>query len=157
MTPRQITDPAEGPAILALLHRAFAGMQGRIDPPSSLHRLNTDALFASGEVWAIGALSDQHPIACVVLTPRAAVLYVGKLAVDPARQGRGLGRQLIRLAEGRARVLGLPELELQTRVELVENQATFQAMGFAKVAETAHPGHLRPTSFTYRKKVALYV
>jgi hypothetical protein len=45
-------------------------------------------------------------------------------------------------------------LELQTRVELLENHATFAALGFHKVAETAHPGYARPTSLTLRKPVA---
>ena len=31
-------------SLLALLHRSFAYMDGRIDPPSSLHKLDVDAL-----------------------------------------------------------------------------------------------------------------
>ena len=49
--------------------------------------------------------------------------------------------------------LGLPVLELQTRVELVENQAAFLAMGFVEVGRTAHKGYDRPTSITYRRAV----
>ena len=45
-------------------------------------------------------------------------------------------------------------LELQTRIELTENHATFGALGFKKIAETAHPGYSRPTSITMRKLVA---
>jgi hypothetical protein len=39
-------------------------------------------------------------------------------------------------------------LELQAGGELVENHATFRALGFTKVAETVHPGDTRPTSIT---------
>ncbi|MFN7434077.1 MAG: N-acetyltransferase, partial [Betaproteobacteria bacterium] len=46
---------------------------------------------------------------------------------------------------------GRTALELQTRIELTENHATFAALGFAKVAETAHPGYARPTSITLRR------
>jgi phosphinothricin acetyltransferase len=44
-------------------------------------------------------------------------------------------------------------LELQTRVELIENHNTFSALGFEKVAETAHPGYSRPTSITMQRAV----
>lgn len=152
MTPRLATDPALWPLILALLHEAFAFMEGRIDPPSSLRDLSAEALTrqaASGEIWIIGA-----PIACLFLTPRPAALYLGKLAVARPARGQGLARRLIDQAEVRARALRLPALELQTRVELVENQAAFKAMGFVETGRTAHPGFDRPTSITYRRPVA---
>jgi GNAT superfamily N-acetyltransferase len=153
MIPFCITDPTEGAAILSLLHRAFASMEGRINTPSSLHSLTASALFATGEVWAIGA----PPVACVILTPRAGALYLGKLAVDPAAQGQGYCRTLITLAIHRAQALNLPELELQTRVELVENHRVFTALGFAEIARTAHTGFTYPTTITFRKKVPVHV
>ncbi|MEI2652271.1 MAG: GNAT family N-acetyltransferase [Microthrixaceae bacterium] len=73
------------------------------------------------------------PVACVFLTPKPGALYVGKLAVADSHRGQGLARRLIDRAEARAREMGLPALELQTRVELVENQAAFLAMGFREV------------------------
>jgi ribosomal protein S18 acetylase RimI-like enzyme len=152
MTPRLISDPHEGQAILALLHAAFAGMAGRIDPPSSLQGMSAAGLLAAGEVWAIGA----PPVACVIFTLRAEVLYLGKLAVDAGHRRQGLARRLVTLAEARARGLGLGAVELQTRVELVENQRFFERMGFEEVARTAHAGYARPTSITYRKEVSLH-
>lgn len=151
MTPRLATDPALWPAVLALLHEAFAYMDGRIDPPSSLRGLTKEALTRqtqSGEIWIIGA-----PVACMFLTPKPQSLYIGKLAVAADHRGRGLARQLIDQAEDRARQMGLPALELQTRVELVENQAAFRKLGFVEVARTAHEGYDRPTSITYRRAV----
>jgi GNAT superfamily N-acetyltransferase len=152
MIPRRVTDPALWPAVLALLRAEFAYMAGRIDPPSSLDRLTPESLTdqaRQGEIWIIGA-----PVACVFLTPKLQVMYIGKLAVAADQRGKGLARRLIDVAEDRARALGLPALELQTRVELVENQAAFQAMGFVEVGRTAHPGYDRPTSITYRRAVA---
>ena len=151
MTPRLAEDPALWPPILALLRQAFAYMDGRIDPPSSLRDLTPEALTRQarvGEIWIIGA-----PVACVFLTPKPGALYVGKLAVAESHRGQGLARRLIDRAETRAREMGLPELELQTRVELVENQATFVAMGFREVGRTAHEGFDQPTSITYRRAV----
>ncbi|MGB8814144.1 MAG: GNAT family N-acetyltransferase [Paracoccaceae bacterium] len=125
-------------------------MDTRIDPPSSMHRLTAADLERQSEqdeIWAIGT----PPIACVILTRKLQALYVGKLAVAASHRGQGLARRLIMAAETRARALGLPALELQVRVELIENQAAFSALGFRKIAETAHPGFTRPTSYTYQK------
>jgi GNAT superfamily N-acetyltransferase len=128
-------------------------MEGRIDPPSSLRELSPDALTRqtqTGEIWIIGA-----PVACIFLTPKPGALYLGKLAVAESHRGHGLARRLINEAEERARVLRLPALELQTRVELAENQAVFHAMGFVEAGRTAHAGFDRPTSITYRRAVAV--
>jgi ribosomal protein S18 acetylase RimI-like enzyme len=153
MMPHRCHDPYDWHAILTLVQGAFAFMEGRIDPPSSMHTLTPRTIAdqaRSGEVWAIGAT----PIACVFFSPRPAVLYIGKLAVAARHRRQGLARRLIDLAEARALALNLPTLELQTRVELVENQATFRAMGFAEYERTAHPGFDRPTSITYHRPVA---
>ena len=138
-------------AVLALIRTAFAGMDGRIDPPSSMHRLTVADLSApTCEAWVIGAL----PAACVLLTPRADTLYLGKLAVTPAHRGRRLARRLVDLACDRARAFGLPSVTLQVRVELEENHRAFARMGFAEVGRTAHAGFDRPTAITFVRPVA---
>jgi len=133
---------------LALIREAFAYMDGIIDPPSSVHRLTLAALQApETEIWAVG-----RPVeACVVLRSKAPALCVGKLAVAALARRRRLGTILIHTAEERARELGLAHLELQTRVELTDNQAAFVAMGFVEVARTAHAGYDRATSITYQR------
>ena len=139
-------------AVLALIRAEFAYMEGRIDPPSSMHDLTEVAVAAqaqSGEVWLIGTA----PAACIFLSARPPVLYVGKLAVAAALRRRGLAQALMAVADARARALGLPVLQLQTRIELVENHATFRAMGFHQTAATAHPGFDHPTSLTFERRV----
>lgn len=147
------TDPYDWAAILRLIQTAFAGMEGRIDPPSSMHRLTPEAIATqalTGEVWVI---EDPAPIACVFLTPKPDCLYLGKLAVFPARQSEGIGRHLVSNAIDRCRALGFDRLELETRIELIENHRAFAKMGFKEVARTAHPGYDRPTSLTMQQKV----
>jgi len=155
MTVAPVQIPPDSPhvqEVLDLIRRSFASMDGRIDPPSSMHHLTLDALAAqaeAGEVWAIGT----PVVASVVLTPRADVLYLGKLAVSEDQRGQGLARHLIEHAVRRARALGLSAVDLQTRVELTENHAAFARLGFRQVATTAHAGFDRPTSLTMRRTV----
>ena len=152
MTPYSAEAPFDAQAILTLIQDSFAFMERRIDPPSSMHRLTPQDIAAQateGEVWLIG----RPPLACVFLTAKPGALYIGKLAVARSPRGKGLARALIDTAETRARALGLPMLELQTRIELTENHATFRALGFHETGRTAHPGYDRPTSVTFRRPV----
>jgi len=151
--PRRLSpkDPAL-PAVLALIRTTFAYMEGRIDPPSSMHKLTLEELArqaAASEVWAIE--DDGRVVACVFLKPRGGVLGLGKLAVAMSHRGQGLARQLVSMAEARARELGLGAVELQSRIELTENHTAFAALGFKVSGETAHPGFDRPTSLTFVK------
>ena len=136
--------------VLSLVQRSFAFMEGRIDPPSSMHRLTTDAIAQQcrdGEVWTL----DNPIAACIFLSPKPEALYISKLAVDEPMRGRGLARKLIRHSEIRAHDLNLPALELETRIELTENHLAFDRMGFTKTAEAAHDGYERPTFIIMRK------
>lgn len=153
--PRRMAPGDDPDPILALIRAAFADMDGRIDPPSSMYRLSAADVTAQatkGEIWRIGP--PDAPLACVFLSARPDRLYTAKLAVTEAARGQGLARRLIEQAERRARALRLPALELQTRVELTENHACFERLGFTRVAGTAHPGYDRITSWTYRKPVS---
>ena len=126
-------------------------MDGVVDPPSSVHRLTVEELGSGeGETWVIGT----PPVACIVMTPKPEVLYVGKLAVATTERGKGLARMLLDQAEVRARELAVSWIELQARIELEANHRTFGALGFIETERTAHPGYARPTSITFRRAVA---
>ncbi|WP_064711855.1 GNAT family N-acetyltransferase [Rhizobium bangladeshense] len=141
--------------LLALILTAFAPMNGRIDPPSSALRLTAAALAAKAEA-EIGhvAIDNGKLTGCLFLRPEADCLYVGKLAVLPQAQGKGLGRRLLEIAEETAAELGLAALRLETRIELVDNHAVFAAWGFSRTAEKAHPGFTRATFIEMRKSLA---
>ena len=152
MTPYRATAPFDWATILHLIQTEFASMQGRIDPPSSMQRLTEADIAAkaeSGEVWVVGS----PPVACMFLTLQQDSLYLGKLAVSATQRGNGLARALIDVAETRAKALGLAAVELETRVELLENHAAFRALGFVEVGRSAHPGYAQPTSIRFRKAV----
>ncbi|WP_259998019.1 GNAT family N-acetyltransferase [Leisingera sp. M523] len=105
-----------------------------------------DRYLAGSKIRAVGSL----PAACIFLISKTDCLYLGKLAVDPARRGLGQARQRVDLAAERARGLGLSALELQRKVELVENHRRFDRLGCIKTAEGAYPGCSRVTGITMR-------
>lgn len=148
-------DFARWDELLALIKRAFAYMDGVIDPPSSAHRLTTEGLRekASTEAGFL-AMQDDQIVGCIFAAEHARHFYVGKLAVEPGFQGRNVGRALMRAAETLARAAGKPILELQARVELIGNQAAFGRLGFVETERTAHAGYSLPTSVTMRKTLS---
>ena len=87
----RVAESADFEAVLELVKREFSYMDGVVDPPSSVHRLTIDDLASGqGETWVIGA----PPVACVLMTLKSDVLYVGKLAVLASERGNGLARML---------------------------------------------------------------
>ena len=147
-------DFADWERVRTLVLDAFAYMDSRINPPSSALRLTAQSMKADADKGAL-LLAERagEIVGCVFAQMKGDALYIGKLAVRPGLQGAGIGRKLVDAARDEARRRGLAMLELQTRVELVENHATFARMGFVKTAETAHEGFDRPTSITMRAPV----
>jgi GNAT superfamily N-acetyltransferase len=153
MTLRRVgPDYPHWPAVLRLIRAEFAYMDGRIDPPSSMHRLTVADMAESARTGAVFVVEDAGAsIACLFCKVQGDALYLGRLAVAAAHRGSGLARALVAAAEAEARARGLGTLELQIRIELTENHAAFARLGFAKTGETAHDGYDRPTSLTMRK------
>jgi GNAT superfamily N-acetyltransferase len=138
--------------VLALIMRAFASMDGVIDPPSSAHFLTAGTLRdkARRETGFVAIRGDRI-VGCVFALEKVTEFYVGKLAVAPDCQGQGIGRRLMQAVEDLARSRGKFAIELQTRIELTGNHAAFARLGFRETERTAHDGYARPTSITMRK------
>jgi GNAT superfamily N-acetyltransferase len=108
-----------------LITAAYAYMGSRIDPPSSLSAMSPVDLERKGVAERlIVAWVDGWLVGCVFCRPQADWLYLGKMAVAPARQRTGVGRLLIDAARGLAQEAHLDGLELETRIELTENHRT---------------------------------
>lgn len=152
VSPQNFTD---WPQLVHLLRESFAYMDSRIDPPSSLTSMGIEAFKAKAAAETlIIAEEDGRILGCAFAALQDDCVYVGKVAVAGDVRGKGVARAMFAAAEALALERGRDFLELQTRMELTENHAAFAALGFKKVAETAHPGYSRPTSITMRKRVA---
>jgi GNAT superfamily N-acetyltransferase len=140
---------AEWGSLLKLLFDAFAYMETRIDPPSSLHLLNEETIIqkAAEETLLLGRKGDRL-VGCCFLRDMGEKMYLGKLAVDPSVQLSGIGLALVNAAIDFCRAEGKRRIELQSRVELTEVHEFFRRRGFRQTGTTAHEGYDRPTSIT---------
>lgn len=141
-------------ALLELLYQSFEYQRERIDPPSSLYRLD-EALLAekAREERVFIAMDRDSLVGCVFARDTGTSIYLGKLAVLPHLQGRGIGRRLVQAVEDLARNSGRGVVELETRIELAENREKFESYGFRKVGENAHAGYDHPTSISMEKRL----
>jgi len=138
----------ELPEVLDLIRAQFAYMDGLIDPASSMHDLTLDALKGQ-QIWVVG-----DPIfACMILTERPMSLYVGKVAIDPVMRGQGVLAKLIERAKHVALDANLSELELESRIELVEVHRAFARVGFQEVGRGIHLGFDDHTFITMKTVV----
>jgi ribosomal protein S18 acetylase RimI-like enzyme len=91
------------------------------------------------EVWVL----DDDPdgiVALLELIPHPDHLYIENVAVRPARQGSGLGRRLLQLAEDVARGRGLAELRLLTNERYTSNITMYERYGYRETHRTPHLG-----------------
>ncbi|MGI8508937.1 MAG: GNAT family N-acetyltransferase [Gemmatimonadaceae bacterium] len=110
-------------AVIALVNGAFAVetfLEGTRTDESSITEM-----LGRGE-FLVGEDQSGRIIASVFVeirdNPESTSGYLGMLAVDPARQGEGLGRTLAEAAEDHARVHGCKQMDidvLSLRTELI--------------------------------------
>lgn len=146
---------AHCPDLVDLIHRAFAAYRGRLVPESGAHAETAASLVTALEKGAaFRAVREGHLVGCIFTEVRPDRLYLGRLAVDPAARGQGIGLALLQAAEGFARDRGLPHLELGVRLVLLDNIRLFQRAGFIITRQDRHPGFAEPTYHVMEKVLA---
>ena len=144
------SDHAALPRVCDILHSAFAAHDGRIDPPSGAHRETPETLATKleRETLLVARDTDGGIVGCIFCTIESPdVAYIGRLAVEPGHQGRGIARALLLASIAWAREQGAARVGLGVRVELTENIAFFERHGFLITGAEAHPGYVRPTNY----------
>src|SRR5215472_15476559 len=99
------------------------------------------ARVSEGAVWVIEEGSTIAGI--IVLLPRPDHLLLDNVAVAPARQGSGLGRQLLAFAEAEAVRRGYQEIRLYTHRTMTENQRLYAAIGYEETGRGTEAGYER--------------
>ena len=149
-------DPADLPRVLDVMRLAFAAHGGRVDPPSGVERETVASLQAKLEKEVLLVARDDGVISgCIWCRSQpGGNLYIGRLAVDPAFGGRGIGAALLDASIQRARTMSASAVDLNVRIELSENVAMFERRGFVIAASESHPGFDRPTNYRMRLQLA---
>lgn len=79
------------------------------------------------------ALVDGAPVGCVALRPHDDKTgEMKRLFVQPAHQGRGLGRQLVETVTAEARAIGYTSLRLDTLPSMPSAIRLYEALGFVR-------------------------
>lgn len=133
--------PSDVPAIRALVDAAYVKYIQRIGKPPAPMLADYRTIVAAGEMHILkhgGAI-----VGAVQLVTGGATLQVGNLVVDPAMEGRGLGRRLMDHAEGVAREKGLSTISLYTNAQMHENIAFYGRLGFAETGRSVQDDYDR--------------
>jgi ribosomal protein S18 acetylase RimI-like enzyme len=134
--------PGEAETIRALVREAYAHYVERIGGEPGPMKDDYHRRVADNQAWV---LEDGGQIAglAVLVEDRPEALLLDNVAVAPAAQGKGYGRQLIAFAEEEARRRGYGELHLYTHMLMTENIALYQRLGFREIGRIQEKGYHR--------------
>jgi ribosomal protein S18 acetylase RimI-like enzyme len=129
------------PRIVAIARAAYGKYVARIGREPAPMVADFPAGIAAGHVVVIesGAGLQGYMIAW----PQTDAYFIDNIAVDPARQGEGLGRQLIDHALDEARRRRLPAIRLYTNAAMTENLAIYAHLGFVETHRSTEQGFHR--------------
>jgi ribosomal protein S18 acetylase RimI-like enzyme len=129
---------ADVSAIESIVERAYAIYVKRIGgPPGPMHHDYAEKVRDCD----VFVYDDDGTVAgLLVLIAERDRLLLENVAVDPDRQGEGVGRALLDFAEAHALDTGLEEVRLFTHVKMTENQALYRARGYREYERMEGPG-----------------
>jgi ribosomal protein S18 acetylase RimI-like enzyme len=122
--------PHDAARLGAIARAAYTKYIARIGREPSPMGADFVAEIAAGHVVVIE--SGSGVAGYMIAWPESDAYYVDNIAVDPARQGKGLGRQLLDRAVAEARKYRLPAVRLYTNVAMTENQSMYAHLGFGE-------------------------
>jgi ribosomal protein S18 acetylase RimI-like enzyme len=134
------------PALARLINAAFVVEQFVFDGD----RINAEEVRAFMETGQFLLVEDSAGFAgCVYLEIRQGRGYLGLLAVDPPRQGRGLGCKLVAAAEDYFRLAGCCAIDLRVISQRTPLPPFYRRLGYVEIGtapfapslHTKVPGH----------------
>jgi ribosomal protein S18 acetylase RimI-like enzyme len=125
----------------AIARAAYAKYIPRIGREPAPMLTNFAAEIAAGHVVVIETAEAVGGY--MIAWPEADAFFIDNIAVDPSRQGQGLGRQLIDHAVDEARRHHLPAVRLYTNVAMTENLSMYAQLGFVETHRAMEMGFHR--------------
>lgn len=142
--PRLVIRPAvapDVPAVTAIVQDAYAMYVLRIGRKPGPMLDDYAARVAAGEVF-VGVVGTAVA-GIVVLEAGGDHLLLDNIAVAPAWQGKGVGRQLLDFVDAEARRRGFGEVRLYTHMLMQENQVLYARLGWEEYARGEQDGFQR--------------
>ncbi len=149
--PLRIAEPKDTGEIASLINTAFRIERFFIEGD----RTNPDqirALLQTGKFLLME--EDGRLIACVYVERRGEHGYLGLLAVDPTRQGDGLGARLVAAAEAYCRSTGCQVMELQIVNLRTELPRFYHRLGYSETGTAPFPAEAQPKVPCYFVKMS---
>jgi GNAT superfamily N-acetyltransferase len=127
-------------SVRSLVERAYARWVPVIGLRPAPMDADYGALVEEGDVYV---LADPDVAGVLVLRPDGEALMVENVAVDPSRQGGGLGPTLLEFAERQAAARGIAELRLYTHELMTANIELYERLGWTEYDRLAERGFAR--------------
>lgn len=126
-----VCGPDMAETVLRLTHAAFATL-ALARPSGALAETVDDVLAAitSPETGVLAVLDDGVAVGCLRWRVEDDHLYVGRVSVDPARHGRGVGEFLMAGAHTIARAHDRDEIRLGVRHGLDRQRRWYERLGY---------------------------
>ena len=130
--------PADAEGVAALVDAAYSHYVERIGGPPGPMTLDYDEVLARDR--ATVAELDGTVVGVLIVSEDDEGFCVSNVAVHPGQRGRGLGRQLLELAETAARSAGYRSIYLFTHELMTENLALYTRIGYTEYARRERGG-----------------
>ena len=131
----RLVGPEGAADVLPVVRAAFAA-RPVLDPPADALGETEESIAAILEPGGgLVTYDGGRPVAAVVLDPVGDAIYLRRFGVDPAGQGRGIARSLVRAGLAEASRRGARRTVILAREELPRTAQFWREMGFV---ETAH-------------------
>ena len=135
----RLAQTADLASIQTMTNAAYAKYLPRLGRQPQPMTADYTPMIAAEQVWL--AEQDGVAVGLIVLQPAVDHLLIYSVAVAPAHQGTGVGRQLLLWAEQEATRQGYPVVQLYTNEKMTENIALYGRIGYQEVKRVLVNGY----------------
>ena len=146
-------EPEDAAELAALVNRAYEVERFFVDGQrTDADEIRRFICEGAGDFFVLGARGDAW--AAIFVEARGARGGLGMLSVAPDRQGQGLGRRLVALAEAWCEAMGCTTMQLQVVNVRTELEAWYRSLGYRAigVAPYQHRAAKQPVHFVRMEK-----
>jgi len=134
-------DRGEADILRSLVRRAYAIYVPRIGKEPGPMLDDYAARTAEGSAYVLECADNVCGV--LVLLDFPGYLLLDNIAVDPSRQGQGLGRILMDFAEEEAQRRSYSEIRLYTHERMTENIVLYARLGYVETHRVTEKGYAR--------------